>query len=139
MIRPDSSFPVFIVSDLPAAKAFYLENLDFAVAFENDWYLHLVSESGVQLGFLLPDQPTQPEIFHQAYAGNGVIFSLEVDDADAAYAFAQSRSLTIVLELRSEEWGQRHFCIEDPNGIHLDIVQAITPSEEYQQGYQRRS
>lgn len=136
MIRPDNSFPVFIVSDLQAAKAFYSENLGFGLAFENDWYLHLVSESGVQLGFLLPDQPTQPEIFHQAYPGNGVIFSLEVDDAAAAFEFAQSRSLKIVLELRSEDWGQRHFCIEDPNGIHLDIVQAITPSEEYQQGYQ---
>jgi catechol 2,3-dioxygenase-like lactoylglutathione lyase family enzyme len=136
MIRPDNSFPVFIVSDLQTAKAFYSENLGFGVAFENDWYLHLVSESGVQLGFLLPDQPTQPEIFHPAYPGNGVIFSLEVDDADEAYAFAQSRSLNIVLKLRSEEWGQRHFCVEDPNGIHLDIVQAITPSEEYQQGYQ---
>ena len=135
MIRPASSFPVFTVADLQAAKAFYSENLGFGVAFENDWYLHLVSESGVQLGFLLPDQPTQPDIFHPAYPGSGAIFSLEVDDADAAYTFAQSQSLNIVLELRSEDWGQRHFCIEDPNGVHIDIVQAIAPTEEYEQGY----
>lgn len=137
MIRPANSFPVFIVADLQAAKAFYTENLGFGVAFENDWYLHLVSESGVQLGFLLPDQPTQPEMFHPAYSGSGVIFSIEVADADAAYAFAQNQSLNIVLELRSEDWGQRHFCIEDPNGVYLDIVQAIAPSDEYQQGYQQ--
>ena len=135
MIRPANSFPVFIVTDLQAAKAFYTENLGFGVAFENDWYLHLVSESGVQLGFLLPDQPTQPEIFHRAYSGSGVIFSIEVDDADAAYALAQNQSLKIVLELRSEDWGQRHFCIEDPNGVYLDIVQAIAPTAEYEQGY----
>lgn len=136
MIQPASSFPVFIVADLQAAKAFYTDNLAFGVAFENDWYLHLVSESGVQLGFLLPDQPTQPEMFHQAYSGSGVIFSIEVDDADAAYAFAQNQSLNIALELRSEDWGQRHFCIEDPNGVYIDIVQAIAPTEEYEQGYQ---
>ena len=137
MIRPNSSFPVFTVRDLEAAKTFYSANLGFGVAFENDWYIHLVSDSGVQLGFLLPDQPTQPEIFHQAYSGSGVIFSIEVDDADAAYAFAQNQSLDIVLELRSEDWGQRHFCIEDPNGVYIDIVQAIAPSAEYERSYQQ--
>lgn len=135
MIQPDSSFPVFIVGEIEAAKTFYLENLGFNIAFENEWYLHLVSESGIQLAFLLPDQATQPGIFHEAYNGRGVIFSIEVSDADAAYADAQNKSLNIVLELRSEDWGQRHFCIEDPNGIYIDIVQAIEPSEEYQQGY----
>ena len=136
MIEPKSAFSVFIVRDLEAAKAFYTEVFDFAVAFSNEWYLHLVSESGIQVGFLLPDQPTQPPIFRQPYSGSGVIFSLEVDDADAAYATAQAMSLKIVLELRSEDWGQRHFSIEDPNGVHLDIVQAIEPSEEYQDGYE---
>ncbi len=137
MIQPANSFPVFIVANLQSAKTFYTEHLGFGVAFENDWYLHLVSESGVQLGFLLPDQPTQPEMFHQAYSGSGAIFSIEVDDADAAYAFARNQSLNIVLELRSEDWGQRHFCIEDPNGVYLDIVQAIAPTDAYEQGYQQ--
>jgi uncharacterized glyoxalase superfamily protein PhnB len=58
-----------------------------------------------------------------------------VDDADSAYAEAKKKSLNIVVKLRSEEWGQRHFCIKDPNGVYLDIVQAIEPTEEYQQGY----
>ena len=136
MIEPKSAFSVFIVRDLEAARVFYTEVFGFAVIFSNEWYLHLVSESGIQVGFLLPDQPTQPPIFQQPYSGSGVIFSLEVDDADAAYATAQAMWLKIVLELRSEEWGQRHFSIEDPNGVHLDIVQAIEPSEEYQDGYE---
>jgi uncharacterized glyoxalase superfamily protein PhnB len=137
MIEPKSSFPVFTVGDLVAAKAFYTGNFDFDVAFSNDWYLHLVSKSGVQVGFLLSKQPTQPPIFQQSYDGKGVIFSLEVDDADAAFSAAKSNSLNIVLELRSEDWGQRHFCIEDPNGVHLDIVQAIEPTEDYRSGYEK--
>jgi hypothetical protein len=52
----------------------------------------------------LPRQPTQPPFFHNQYSGEGVIFSLEVAGADAAYAAAKSQSLTIVLELRSEDW-----------------------------------
>jgi catechol 2,3-dioxygenase-like lactoylglutathione lyase family enzyme len=135
MIVPKSSFPVFTVKDLAAAESFYTENLGFGVAFSGDWYLHMISASGVQVGFLLPDQPTQPAIFQRAYSGEGVIFSLEVDDADAAFAVAKSRSLNIVLELCSEDWGQRHFAIRDPNGVHLDIVQSFEPTEEYQSDY----
>ena len=135
MIKPNSSFPVFIVENLDEAKSFYSNHLGFDVAFENEWYLHLISESGIQIGFLLPNQPTQPDIFHRTYDGSGVIFSLEVDDANSAYSKAKEKSLNIVLELVSEDWGQLHFCVKDPNGIYLDIVQAIEPTEEYQQGF----
>lgn len=135
MIELKSSFPVFIVKNLDVAKSFYTENLGFDVVFSGDWYIHLVSKSGIQVGFLLPDQPTQPPIFQKPCAGEGVIFSLEVEDADAAFTIAKSQSLNIVLELRSEDWGQRHFCIQDPNGIYLDIVQSFEPTEEYQSDY----
>ena len=135
MITASSSFPVFIVSSLARARFFYTTYFDFAVAFENDWYLHLASSSGIQIGFMLPGQPTQPAMFHPTYNGQGVIFSLEVEDVDAAYADARSKNLKVTIQLRSEDWGQRHFCIEDPNGLHLDIVQAIAPTDEYQQGY----
>ena len=135
MIEPTSSFPVFIVKDLHAAQSFYTKNFGFDVVFSGDWYIHLLSKSGIQVGFLLPDQPTQPPIFHKPYLGEGVIFSLEVEDADAAFTAAKSQSLNIVLELRSEDWGQRHFCIQDPNGIYVDIVQSFEPNEEYESDY----
>ena len=135
MIEPKSSFPVFIVNDLDAAKSFYTAHLGFDVVFSGDWYIHLVSKSGVQIGFLRPGQPTQPPIFHKPFSGEGAMFSLEVEDADAAYAAAQAQSLTIVLALRSEDWGQRHFCIQDPNGLYLDIVQSFEPTEEYRKDY----
>ncbi|MGD9096317.1 MAG: VOC family protein [Chromatiales bacterium] len=135
MIEPISAFPVFTVKDLDEAKSFYTENFGFDLVFSGEWYIHLVSKSGVQVGFLLPDQPTQPPIFQKACSGEGVIFSLEVEDADAAFAVAKSNSLKIVLELRSEDWGQRHFCVQDPNGIYLDIVQSFEPIEEYQTDY----
>ncbi len=135
MIKPISAFPVFIVKDLQAANAFYTDKFGFNVVFDGDWYIHLVSESGIQIGFLLPDQPTQPAIFHKPYSGQGAIFSLEVENADDAYAEAQKQSLEFVLELRSEDWGQRHFCVRDPNDLILDIVQSFEPAEEYQRDY----
>ena len=97
MIEPKSSFPVFIVKDLDAAKSFYTENLDFDVVFSGDWYIHLVSSTGVQVGFMLPEQPTQPPMFQKPHSGEGVIFSLEVEDADAAFALSKSKLLNIAL------------------------------------------
>jgi catechol 2,3-dioxygenase-like lactoylglutathione lyase family enzyme len=135
MINPNSSFPVFIVDNLKKAEKYYTRHFGFNLAFENEWYLHLVSESGIQIGFMLPKQATQPGIFQSGYSGQGVIFSLEVDSADDAYSYATSQHLEVVLDLRSEEWGQRHFCLKDPNGIYLDIVQSVEPTEEYLTGY----
>ena len=135
MVVPKSSFTVFIVEDLSAAKSFYTENLGFEVVFSGDWYIHLVAQSGVQVGFMLPNQPTQPPIFQEPHSGKGVIFSLEVEDVDAAFAEARSKSLPIVFELKSEDWGQRHFCVQDPNGLYVDIVESFEPTEEYQSDY----
>lgn len=63
MIEPKSAFPVFTVEDPDAAKSFYTDNFGFDVVFSGDWYIHLVSKSGIQVGFPLPDQLTQPPIF----------------------------------------------------------------------------
>jgi len=125
-----------IVNNLDNAKSFYVNTFGFNVAFQNEWYLHLVSESGIQIAFMLPNQPTQPEIFRIKTNGKGFIFSLEVDDADQAYSQAINNSLDIVLDLRSEEWGQRHFALQDPNGVYVDVVQATEPTEEYKSGYE---
>lgn len=138
VINPNSAFPVLIVKNLDAAKTFYVNNFGFNIAFQNEWYLHLVSESGIQVAFMLPNQPTQPEIFKKQYNGSGLIFSLEVDDADQAYSHAMNKSLNIALDLRSEEWGQRHFALKDPNGVYVDVVQATDPTEEYKSGYKEK-
>ena len=136
MIQPNSSFFVLIVNDLDSAKSFYRDNFGFNIVFENEWYLHLVSDSGIQVAFMLPNQPSQPDIFKKQYDGNGFVLSLEVDDADQAFSQANKNSLDIALELKSEEWGQRHFAIKDPNGVYIDIVQATEPTEEYKSDYE---
>lgn len=136
MIKPISAFSAFTVSNLVAARSYYTEYLGFEVAFCNEWYLHLASNAGVQIGFLLPDQPSQPAFLQRLHPGDGAIFSLEVEDADSAYQLAQEHSLDIVLPLCSEDWGQRHFCLRDPNGLYLDILHSIPPTEEFLAAYQ---
>jgi hypothetical protein len=54
---------------------------------------------------------------------------------DAVYERLKAAGLPIHLELKSEEWGQRHFITADPNGLLLDVIQPIPPSAEYAQQY----
>ena len=134
MIQPKSAFPVFVVPVPTNAIGFY-RNLGFAEVFNSGWYVHLATESGVQVGFLEPNHPSQPEFLHQPTRGEGSLFSLEVDDATKAYEEALNLGLEIALELKSEEWGQRHFMVRDPHGLIVDIVQAIEPSNEFADDY----
>lgn len=136
MIQPKSSFPVFIVPTPTEAVGFY-QNLGFSEVFNSGWYVHMATESGVQIGFLEPNHPSQPEFLHPPTKGVGSLFSLEVDDATSAYEEALNLGLEIVLELKAEEWGQRHFMLRDPHGLILDIVQAIEPSEDFAKDYKQ--
>ena len=95
----------------------------------------MATESGVQVGFLEPNHPSQPEFLHPPSKGVGSLFSLEVEDASAAYEEALNLGLEIALELKSEDWGQRHFMLRDPHGLIVDIVQATEPSEEFARDY----
>ena len=54
-----------------------------------------------------------------------------VDNVDAIHERAQARDVDIVLSLRDEEFGQRHFMVRDPNGILVDVVKTIPPSSGF--------
>jgi hypothetical protein len=39
------------------------------------------------------------------------------------------------LELRSEDFGQRHFIVADPNGVLIDVITPIAPAASYADQY----
>jgi len=135
VVKATSFFPVLTTTKLTECRDFYKQYFGFSVVFEADWYIHLSSEAGIQLGFLQPGHPTQPDFLHGAYPGSGVIYSFEVDDVDREYENLKQRGLPIVLQVKTEDWGQRHFMISDPGGMIIDVVQHAEPTGEYQQNY----
>ena len=54
-----------------------------------------------------------------------------VEDPDALYAEFQAAGLPILQTLRDEDFGQRHFITADPNGVLIDVIKPIPPTEEY--------
>ncbi len=137
-----SFFPVIVTDRLAEARDFYVHHFDFQVVFEADWYVQLHAARGedtppIELAFMVPHLKSQPKPLHAAFSGAGVILTFDVEDVDAVYVkLGEAEVLRdVVIGLRDEAWGQRHFLFRDPIGTLLDIVQPITPSSEYVAAY----
>ena len=135
-MRFNSFYPVIMTHDVAGSKAFYSEHFGFQVTFETDWYVSLkaAQEPPFELALLKADHPTVPKDFRRVLSG-GLILNFEVDEVDAEYERLRRAGLPIHLELRSEDFGQRHFITADPNGVLIDVIQVIPPSAEYAAHY----
>lgn len=135
-MKINSFYPVILTKDAPGSKEFYIKHFPFDVTFDAGWYVSLKTKQDFpfELALLEPDHDTIPAGFRTALNG-GLILNFEVDNADAEYARLKAAGLPVHLEIRSEDFGQRHFITSDPNGVLIDIIQAIPPSEEYARQY----
>ena len=119
-----------VTPKLAASKKFYTETLGFGVTFENEFYILLHTPNRQhEISFLLPNHPAQQPIFHSPFQGQGMYLTLEVDDVDQLYEELKEKGVDIKVDLRDEPWGDRHFAIEDPNGVGIDLVKYATPQE----------
>ena len=112
-----------ITEKLAETKKFYLEMLDFGVSFENEFYLLLhTPNKDAEISFLLPNHASQQPLFQKPFSGQGMYLTIEVEDVDKVYNVIKNKGVEIKIEMRDEPWGDRHFAIQDPNGIGIDIV-----------------
>jgi uncharacterized glyoxalase superfamily protein PhnB len=129
-MRLTSSYPVLLSGDVRAAAAFYRDVFGFGTTFESSWYVSL-SHGGSELALLDPGHETIPEGFRGSAAA-GVLLNLEVDDVDAVYADLSGRpDVEVVLPLRSEDFGQRHFILAGPDRVLVDVITPIAPQGAY--------
>lgn len=121
-----------ITKNLEASKDFYVNKLGLKVRFESDFYLLLHTEGKVdtEIAFLLPNHPTQTDIFKSEFNGKGVFITIEVENVDKVYKEIKAKQIPIVLEIKDEEWGDRHFAIQDPNGVGIDFVTHTPPIQK---------
>lgn len=112
-----------VTNKLAETKTFYTNVLGFGVTFENEFYLLLHTPSKeAEISFLLPNHPSQQALFHKSYSGQGMYLTIEVDDVDKVYNDLKKKAVEIKFDIHNEPWGDRHFAIQDPNGIGIDIV-----------------
>jgi catechol 2,3-dioxygenase-like lactoylglutathione lyase family enzyme len=127
-----SFYPVVCTRDIAASLAFYRDLFGFEATFETDWYVSLrhTREPHAELALLDPDHPTVPE--GQRHSAAGLLLNFEVADVDAEYdRLVRRGGLTPLLDLRSEEFGQRHFIVADPSGVAVDVITPIPAGAAY--------
>jgi catechol 2,3-dioxygenase-like lactoylglutathione lyase family enzyme len=134
-MRPSSVYPVICTAQLEATRDFYTAHFDFEVTFSSDWYISLKHRgaSHYELALLDPGHSSIPAGFGKPV--QGLLLNFEVEDVDSEYARLNSAGLPMYLSLRSEAWGQRHFITADPNGVLIDVITNIPPSEAFAKQY----
>lgn len=135
-MRITSYYPVIMTRNVEGTAAFYIEHFGFWPLFTSDWYVHLQSgaDPSVNLAVLDCRHDTVPAEARKPAAG--LILNFEVEDPDALYGEVQARGLPILVPLRDEPFGQRHFITADPNGVLIDIIKPIPPSPAFAAQYE---
>ncbi len=130
-----SFYPVIMTAAVAETAAFYTRHFAFRAVFEADWYVHLqaASDPSVNLAILDGQHATIPAAGRGSVSG--LLLNFEVDDVDHEYRRLTDAGLPILLALRDEDFGQRHFITADPNGVLIDVIKPIPPSREYVDQY----
>ena len=131
-----SFYPVICTSRLQESHRFYTELLGFDTTFEADWYVSLrrPGTSPYELALLDHTHPTLPDAYRTPV--QGLLLNFEVEDVDAEWErLVVQGGLQPELQLRSEDFGQRHFIVTDPNGVLIDVITPIAPTAAYAEQY----
>lgn len=133
-------YALITAPDIAAQREFYKRHFEASVLFEADWfvYLSLPAEGGGRsLAFMTPNHPSRPP-GPEPFEGKGMILTLQVADAEAAFAALREAGADITYPLADEPWGQRRFMLRDPAGVLLDIVEQTAAAPGFWERYHAR-
>ena len=132
-----SFYPVLGTTDVAATADFYRRHFSFESTFDSDWYVSLKSTANpaFELGIVDCRHQSVPDGY--AKPAQGLILNFEVEDVDAEYDRLAAAGLPMLLELKDEEWGQRHFITQDPNGVLVDVIRPTAPSAAFEEHYEQ--
>jgi len=134
----ESAYPVIVTDAMVACRDFYVRHFGFEVVFESSWFIYLASQANpvLAIAFMSPDHPSSPP-GPEHFNGQGMFFTLQVNDAAAEFQKVQQLGARIAYELRDESWGQRRFGMVDPSGTWVDVVQQIEPAPGFWDPYMK--
>ena len=113
------------VEDVEAAKAFYVDVLGTQVVFADEGSA-VVKLSNLMINLLRVDNaPTlvEPAEVGGPAAGARALYTIRVDDADAAYEELTGRGATFLNGPVDRPWGRRTAAFADPAGNVWEIAE----------------
>lgn len=123
-------FTNICTDNLNTTKDFYCRLFDFTVAFDSDWFIHLVSkDQKFELGIIKRNHELVPIDFQTN--PQGFYLTFVVDDVDTSYEAIKEQGWDIVQKPTDTFYGQRRLLLKDPNGALLDISSPIPDFGSY--------
>lgn len=134
-MRKNSVYPVFMVENVGICRAFFVKYFGYQDTFVADWYISMKDAQNNELAFLQYNHESVPEGLRNK--STGILLNIELDNVEKAYAILYKNLVdSIVLPLKEEDFGQKHFIIRAPENILVDVIENIAPSEEYAKYYE---
>lgn len=133
-MRLNSFYPVLMRRNVETSANFFIELFDFKVTFTSEWYVGLKNNRGFELALIDSSHETIPD----KYRANcqGIILNFEVESVDEVFSQIKNRGdVSVLMEVKDEEFGQRHFMLESPDEIIIDVIQITPPSAGYSDNY----
>jgi catechol 2,3-dioxygenase-like lactoylglutathione lyase family enzyme len=120
---------ILFVSDLAAAKAFYVGALGMPVLFEDEIIVVAGGQSGRVVLHRNDRGHDERGIFPAGSGIGGMAVRFTVDDPDACERDARANGLSVVWPVQEATWG-RFLVLADPDGrsVVLAKVRSIAPA-----------
>ncbi|WAS94712.1 VOC family protein [Nannocystis punicea] len=118
-----------VAAENPTASArWFEEHFGFEVGIDIGWYVNTrhPDHPNVSLDFVQRDHHSWP-LTTRGKQVVGSLMALLVEDVDAEHARLGRAGLEIVLPLVTEPWGQRRFQVVAPDGLLVEVLQAVAP------------
>lgn len=114
------------VPDPRASAQFVIDHLGFTERMSADGFVSLAREdAGMNLIYLRTGLPTFKPAEAAGSAGDGLLVVFVVEDIDGEYERLRKAGVPILTPIETEEWGERYFQMEDPNGIVIQLVEWV--------------
>jgi predicted enzyme related to lactoylglutathione lyase len=119
------------VADPERSARFLEQTFDFEREMAADGFVSLTRpDVGFNVIYLRAGLPTFKPRERAGRTADGILIVLVVDNIDAEYERLTAAGISILTPIETEQWGERYFQVEDPNGVIVQLVQWVAAPPE---------
>lgn len=130
-MRITASTVSLTVDDVAASRTFLIKHFGFhenMTDSSGNFASLSRKDAGMTVIFLRRGVKVLPENFRNQHAA-GVILAFTVTGLETEERRLRGEGVTITMPLREEVWGERLFQVTDPNGVIIELVEWIAPTQ----------
>lgn len=119
------------VADPERSAVFLEETFQFEREMAADGFVSLTrADLAFNVIYLRAGLPTFKPRDRAERTADGILIVLVVDEIDVEYERLAAIGAPMLTPIATEEWGERYFQVEDPNGVIVQLVQWVAAPPE---------